>query len=104
MTLFTLFLSACCAKPWTAYPMDTPPDAQCRVGAATHGYDLYVWDCVDGEHVVLGYYSAEMSCEDAQRQTAACGELTEWEVTYADQLGENCEAPPASMGWPASSS
>lgn len=98
--LLLAFLAACCQKPWSAFPMDSPPDAQCRVGASTHGYDLYVWDCVDDEHVVLGYYSAEMSCANAEKQTAACGELTEWETEYAEQLGEACEAPPSSMEWP----
>jgi hypothetical protein len=49
--------------------MDTVPDEQCRVGPATHGYDLYSWECVDGEHVIV------------------------------DEMGENCELPPDSLIW-----
>jgi hypothetical protein len=53
-TLLPAFLLAgCCSKPWVAQPMDSAPDEQCRVGASTHGYDLYSWECVDGEHVVV---------------------------------------------------
>ena len=93
-------LAGCCQRPWQKFEMADPPDAECRVGESTHGYDLYLWECVEGEHVVLGFYSAEMSCADAEKQSAACGELTEWETTYADQLGAACEAPPEGMRWP----
>ncbi len=79
--------------------MDTTPDSQCRVGASTHGYDLYIWDCVDDEHVVISFYSAEMTCSTPEKETTACGELTELETQYAEQLGDNCESPPSQLVW-----
>jgi hypothetical protein len=93
------FTTGCCTKPWDAQPMGTAPDAQCRVGQSTHGYDLYVWDCVDDEHVVVSFYSAEMSCAQPEKESVACGELTDLEVEFASQLGEACEAPPDSLFW-----
>ena len=97
--LLCLFLAACCAKPWDAQPMDSAPDEQCRVGESTHGYDLYIWDCVADEHVVVSFYSAEMSCNPPEKTSVACGELTDLETEFADQLGENCESPPSSLIW-----
>lgn len=79
--------------------MDTVPDEQCRVGASVSGYDLYIWDCVDNEHVVVSFYSSEMSCSVPEKETTACGELTELETTYAEELGENCQSPPDSLVW-----
>lgn len=92
-------LGGCCMRPWDAQPMDTVPDEQCRVGPATHGYDLYSWECVDGEHVVVVFYSSEMTCGQPWKETAPCGELTETEAGFVDEMGENCELPPDSLIW-----
>jgi hypothetical protein len=102
--IFVLVLSACCPRPWDAQPMEAPPDEQCRVGESTHGYDLYLWDCVendDGEpvHVVVSFYSSEMSCDYPEKTEVPCGETTELEDEFADQLGENCVLPPESLRW-----
>lgn len=89
----------CCAKPWDAHPMDSAPDEQCRVGSGAAGYDLYIWECVDNEHVVISFFSAEMSCSAPEKETVPCGELTAFEEDYAEQLGGGCTAPPDSLFW-----
>ncbi len=96
---FLVFLAGCCPRPWDAHPMDTPPDQQCRVGPATHGYDIYTWDCVDGEHVVVSFYSAEMSCSPPEKESVPCGETTALEEEWAEGLGVGCEPPPEQLRW-----
>lgn len=87
-------LAACCQRPWKAFPMETPPDRACMMGT-THGHTLWIWDCVDGEKVVVGQYTAEMSCAAPELEKAACGEFTPLEVEYGlDQPDAACEGAP----------
>ena len=79
--------------------MGTRPDRSCRTGSV-QGYDVHIWNCVDGQHVVVYQYSAEMSCKDAQREVAACGTLTPIEGTLGSQVADGCTPVPASARWP----
>ncbi len=56
-----------------------PPDVQFQTGT-THGYDVFIWTCVDGEHVVVSQYSAEMRCDIANIERVPCGTRTKLEV------------------------
>ena len=75
-------LGGCCHDPWVAHPEAVPPDRSCSTGSV-QGWDVYVWDCLRGEHVVVAQYSAEMTCEAPVRETSACGTTTPLE----DKLG-----------------
>ena len=100
LLLSVLFLaSGCCRQAWAAFPMSAPPDRQCHMGSV-HGHDLYIWDCVGGEHVVIGRYTAEMSCQAPVKETAACGAFTPLEVQYKLDTGAACPAMPESTQWP----
>lgn len=70
-------------EPWTSYPERTPPDEQYIAGGVTHGYEIYVWECLRGQRVVVYDYKAEWSCESPKRQTAPCGTKTPIEVLTA---------------------
>jgi hypothetical protein len=70
-------LAGCCLEqPRHALP--TAPDHECSTGT-THGFDIAVWDCVDGERVVAWRRSTEMTCSGVTVERAACGEPTEVE-------------------------
>lgn len=71
--VFLLPLGGCCSDPWSAYPRATPPDRSCTTGSATHGTDVYIWDCVGGEKIVVTQYSAEMTCQSPKEEKLACG-------------------------------
>ena len=76
-------LSGCfCADPWKAFPEIAPPDRSCSTGSV-HGNDVYIWDCLRGQHVVVSQYSAEMTCQRAVRETSACGTTTPLERSLA---------------------
>jgi hypothetical protein len=97
--LLGLALAAgCCRQAWDAFPMSTPPDRQCHMGTA-HGHDLYVWDCAGGQKVVIGRYTAEMSCGSPEKQTAACGAFTPLETQYHLDTGAACPPMPSSGQW-----
>jgi hypothetical protein len=74
------FASGCCGRPWSAFPNSVPPDEQLSNTSATHGYDMYVWHCLNGARVVVAQFSAEMSCRAPERETAACGATTQLEA------------------------
>ncbi|RMG98539.1 MAG: hypothetical protein D6705_05535 [Deltaproteobacteria bacterium] len=96
--------SGCCTKPWRAFDMPRPPDLACRVGPSTHGYDLYVWSCVDGSKTVVAAYGAEMSCQEPRMETVPCDAETSWERAYPGEVGPGCRPPPPSMTWPGDAS
>lgn len=79
--------------------MPSPPDRQCRTGGEA-GYDFYIWECLEGDHVVIGRYTSNATCGDPQMHSVPCGELTDWELEYESELGEDCEPPPESLQWP----
>jgi hypothetical protein len=83
--LSALALTGCfCQKPWDAFPEKTAPDEQYSVGSATHGTDVYVWRCLNGQRVVVSFYSAEMTCSAPKRETAPCGATTPIESSLKD--------------------
>jgi hypothetical protein len=101
--LFAFFLTACCKEPWDEFPMVDVPSWQCRVGPEGTGYDLYGWDCVGEEHVVVAWYVDDEECKDPTKQVVPCTELTPLEQTYVDELGTtNCVLPPDERRWPGS--
>lgn len=93
----------CCEKPWDAHPADVAPDRSCRTGSV-HGYDVYIWECREGQREVVYYYSAEMSCKEPEKETAACGERTPIEKELGEKVGDDCEPVPESMRWKKESS
>lgn len=59
--LVALIAAGCCSDPWRVYPEHTAPDRTCSTGSVA-GYDVYIWDCLRGQHVVVAQWSGEMSC------------------------------------------
>jgi len=89
---------ACASLPWVSHPMPRPPDRSCRTGGGV-GHDIYTWDCIDGEHVVISRYCGGfVGCQEPQRELAACGQPTQLEQRLAMYL-EDCPASP--QPWPA---
>lgn len=102
LTGLGLLVSGCSAEPWDQFPMDTAPDYQCRTGG-DGGYDLYVWECVDGERVAIAQFCTGLSgCREAERSVAACDETTALEGEVAAGDLASCTPVPASRRWPGS--
>ena len=76
--------------------MPGPPDSSFRT-AGTHGYDVYVWNCVDGQRTVIYKYTAEMTCADPEMVTGPCGEITGFESSLK---GMNVVPVPYNLRWP----
>ena len=96
--LAALGIGACCGSPWSAYPMAVPPDRSCRAGSPA-GYDLYIWECREGQHTVVAKYSCKLSCHDPRQETAPCGELTPLERELGDLAGPTCRPVPEQLRW-----
>jgi hypothetical protein len=75
-------LAGCCADPWKKFPEGTPPDRSCSTGSI-HGHDVYIWDCLRGQHVVVAQWSSETSCRMAVREVSPCGQRTKLEQQLA---------------------
>ena len=90
-------LTGCCSDPWKAFPESTPPDTTCSTGNI-HGYDVYIWSCLRGRHVVVAQYSAEMSCRAPVRETSACGTPTPLERQLA-LTPAMCSGPRTGRAW-----
>ncbi len=84
--LFVLGLTGClCRDPWMRFPSAVRPDHSYETGGSVYGDDVYVWDCLEGKHIVVHQFSAEMSCQAAEREVTACGELSQFEQRIAGQ-------------------
>ena len=92
LVMVALSLSGClCLLPWQRYRMPRGPDWSC-FEPGTHGWALYIWNCVNGEHVVIGQYSSEMWIKAPTRETASCGQTTPLERTEVE--GGPCQLRP----------
>jgi len=60
------------------------PDRAFQTGTV-HGYDVYIWDCYQNQHIVLYHTSAEMTSGPYARQQVACGELAPIEIQLANE-------------------
>jgi hypothetical protein len=60
------------------------PDEGYQTGTI-YGYDVYIWDCFQGERVVLWRTSAEMTVGQYTRETTACGGQTAIEIKLANE-------------------
>lgn len=84
-------------RPWIRYPMATPPDSAC-FQSGTHGYQVFRWNCVDGHHIVISQYSAEMSANLPEKETVPCGSLSEVEQ-WVQSSGIPCAPLNAHAEW-----
>ena len=94
-TLLLLALSGCCTAPWVRFPEKTPPDRSCTTGSAVQGTDVYIWECLRGQKVVVSQYSAEMTCQSATREVLACGARS----TLEADPSLDCHGPRAGFAW-----
>ena len=76
--------------------MPTAPDSSFRTGSVA-GYDVYIWECLDGQRTVIFKYSAEMSCRDPEMQKAPCGDITDIEKSLE---GQSTMPVPEGLTWP----
>jgi hypothetical protein len=95
--LLALTVAGCCSDPWRAYPESAPPDHSCSTGSV-QGSDVYIWDCLRGQRVVVAQYSAEMSCQAPERAVSACGTITSLEKSLA-LTPEKCKGPRPGREW-----
>ena len=79
--------------------MATSPDRQCRTGTEA-GYDVYIWECIGGERVVLSSYSSPISCSQPVEEKVACGKVTSIETRLGAEVGPGCTLPPSGYRWP----
>ncbi len=91
-------LAGCCQDPWEAFPEKNPPDRQCVTGGSAAGFDVYVWECLRGQRVVLAQYSAELSCRKPERATAACGGETTLDKAIKIEPAD-CAGPRPGRAW-----
>lgn len=71
-------ISGCATIAWKEYPMAVNPDYSCRVGSAS-GYNVWVWNCLNNQHIVIHQVESEMGRAKAKKEISACGELTKIE-------------------------
>lgn len=76
--LGALFLSGCAAWAWKKYDIPVQPDYSCQTGL-TSGYEVWVWNCYNNQHIVVYQASSEMSRREAKKEIIRCGERTKIE-------------------------
>jgi hypothetical protein len=65
---------------------------------------VYIWKCRGGQHEVVYYHTAEMSCSEPQKETAPCGKRTPIEKKLGDKVDADCKSVPESMRWESQAS
>ena len=62
--------------------MGRQPDKSYRTGE-THGYDVYIWNCLNNKRIVIYRFTAEMTCKEPVKETTICGDNTNIEKKLA---------------------
>lgn len=95
--IFTLIflLQGCASKAWEKYNIPITPDHSCQT-SHTSGYDVYIWECLSNEHVVVYQAQAEFSRGHAIKEKVACGQQTNFEkkIKFKDGRSELCVKKP----------
>lgn len=78
-TIILILITSCASPPWKKFPMKVKPDVSCYTGSES-GSIAYIWECYEGERVVIYQHQAGPYVLSARKQTTACGNLTEIEV------------------------
>jgi hypothetical protein len=86
-----LALQACCGdEPREA--LSTPPDRECQTGVEV-GFDIALWECVKGEHVIAYRTSSALTgCSGVTVERVPCGERTPFEREHADGTQSICDS------------
>lgn len=91
-----MILALCgCASAWKKHPIPTQPDYSCSTTGAA-GYDYYIWDCLNNEHVVVYQFFGEFFVTSAAEiEKVKCGELTAFEqnIKVREQGRNTCKRP-----------
>jgi hypothetical protein len=97
LLLLVMAAASCCRRPWSMFPdMPGSPDQSYRTGSV-FGYDVYIWECLKGERIVIFQYSAEMSCRKAEMQKVPCGQ----QAPIEKEIEKMEKSPvPDGMRWP----
>lgn len=75
--------TACTSNKYIAAAGLPDPDRGYQTGTI-YGYDLWIWECYQGKHIVVSRYSSEMTRGLYNREVTPCGELTPIELQVAD--------------------
>jgi hypothetical protein len=76
--------TACTSNKYIAAAGLPPPDSGFQTGTI-YGYDVWLWDCFQNQHIAVYRYSAEMTAGLYERQQVPCGELTPIELQVANE-------------------
>jgi hypothetical protein len=79
-----VFISSCSVNKYIVAAGLPAPDSGFQTGSI-YGYDVFIWDCYQGKHIVLYHTSSEMTSGPYSRQETACGELAPIEIQLANE-------------------
>ena len=89
-------IAGCASRSWIKYPVDREPDFSCQTGGEA-GYDVYIWDCLNQEHVVVYQWQAGLyRWWSAKVEKVPCRQLTEFEkrMGIGDRVSRRCDSQP----------
>lgn len=78
-----LIITGCALRPWEKFSelANSPPDSSCQTGNVS-GYDIWIWECHNGERIVVYQVSSEMSRGEASVEKVACNKNTPFELEH----------------------
>ncbi len=82
LVVFAFILTNCASKPWKKFSIDANPDKTCWTGSEA-GYEVYVWDCHNSEHIVVYQWQASLYSFPSKMEKVSCGEKTKFEKEFS---------------------
>ena len=84
LCLIVILFQACSFNKYILAAGLPTPDRGYQTGTV-FGYDVYIWNCYQGKHIVLYRESAEMRTSPYAREEVECGELTPIETKLTSE-------------------
>lgn len=74
-----LLLSSCASSSWEKFPIKTQPDVSCNNGSGEAGYQIFVWNCLENERVVIYQWQSGLYKYPSKIEKSPCGKKTQFE-------------------------
>lgn len=99
--IITILITACATAPWKNHKISTQPDVSCWTGSEA-GYELYIWNCLNNEHVVVYQWQAGLYTYPSQIEKTQCGKQTEFEDNMHFKEGKSPTCKHEAKTWNSS--
>ncbi|MBY0555359.1 hypothetical protein K2P97_12575 [bacterium] len=93
LLVLSLFSGCVSDVPWKTHKMIQSPDRSCFVGPSEQGCEVYIWNCLNNEKIVIYQCGSAFMMPNASRESVDCKSQAPFEKKYYASLKECASTP-----------